>query len=232
MVKKVIVFFVVLACFDAVVAKIIPFASMENIWHFIESERSLVLLDAHNTLVESTDKKLEAKMHHADKDKKLTVDEKYVTYKWLNVQPVEACIPALVAQLQKKYSMVAVLTASHGREMSHVLYQLCSVGIDLACSWLAYTDPIRLFLPSGLAEDALFYKGIIFASTATKGEALKAFLTCFNLQPLQIVFVDDKLANHNDMQKAADELGIPYVGLWYSASRKSKSRAIQQSLCL
>jgi len=49
-----------------------------------------------------------------------------------------------------------------------------------------------------------------------KGAVLKVLLEATSFEPKKIIFIDDLLHYQLDVQKAAQELNIPFIGIRYS----------------
>lgn len=63
----------------------------------------------------------------------------------------------------------------------------------------------------------VFKNGVLFTSSLSKGEVLKAFLHYAGLSPKKIVFIDDKREYLESVEAFSKEAGIPFVGFEYTA---------------
>jgi Protein of unknown function (DUF2608) len=63
-----------------------------------------------------------------------------------------------------------------------------------------------------------FKEGILFSALYPKGDVLKVFIQLLNWKPRKILFMDDKMHFLKSVEQAAQELGIDFVGLYYTAS--------------
>lgn len=61
-----------------------------------------------------------------------------------------------------------------------------------------------------------FHHGIIYANHMGKGEFLKQLLQETGYVPAKIVFVDDKRDSLESVEKAMQEMGVPFAGFWYT----------------
>lgn len=86
---------------------------------------------------------------------------------------------------------------------------------------------------SGLSAQSnsisLFKSGVIFASNVSKGNVLKAFLAYAGLTPQKIIFIDDKKKHIESVEKVAKSLGIPFVGIEYTAVQETKLEPLNKA---
>lgn len=61
-----------------------------------------------------------------------------------------------------------------------------------------------------------FHHGIIYANHMEKGDFLKQLLQETGYVPSKVVFVDDKRDSLEGVERALQELGIPFAGFWYT----------------
>jgi len=66
-------------------------------------------------------------------------------------------------------------------------------------------------------------KGVIFSASTPKGIVLKAFLKHINWKPKRIFFIDDNSRFMKSMEKAANALGIEFIGFLYSGAYQVES---------
>lgn len=133
------------------------------------------------------------------------------------VKPVESGIPAVITELQNNGISVFVLTARGKSKwystdvedidlLTH--QQLLDAGFDFSLSILP---------PELQSMDSSFYdEGVIYSSPLKKGALLKKLVEETGYRPSKIVFIDDKMDQVQSMEEAAKDLGIPFVGFWYT----------------
>lgn len=68
--------------------------------------------------------------------------------------------------------------------------------------------------------NSVFQDGVIFASRIEKGDILGRFLNVSGLKPKRIVFIDNQLKNINFVGHKCSELGIEYVGIFFTKISK------------
>ncbi len=129
--------------------------------------------------------------------------------------PVESTTPEYIRQLQARGFMVMGLTTRSSSLSLPTHQQLESMGIDFTVT----APPTRevVFLNP---HEVKYRYGVLFTSGTNKGEALDKF---FNLVADvfprdrfdQVLFINDKKSNLEDVQRKVDEWGIPYIGLRY-----------------
>lgn len=135
---------------------------------------------------------------------------------------------SLIASLQEKGVPVLAFTSRGRHEWYSSQIQdidsltenaLRQIGIDFA----------NTHLPSNLAQlDSIFgdyyHAGIIYATNSyEKGEMLTKLVELTHYLPNKIIFVDDKADSLKTVEKAANEMKIPFTG--YAYSRTSKQHA-------
>ncbi len=59
-------------------------------------------------------------------------------------------------------------------------------------------------------------RGVIFTHKNNKGETLKAFLKEAKFKPKRILFIDNQMRQVDSVRKAADSLGIEFIGIHYT----------------
>lgn len=136
-------------------------------------------------------------------------------------QAAESKTAEVVNKMQKEGIPVLAFT-SRGR---HEWYSSQVEGIDLLTEQLLRQigiDFSQTILPDSLADlnssfGDFYHDGIIYATNAfEKGEVLSQLLTLTNYRPAQIIFVDDKGDSLKTVEKALEELNIPFIGYAYS----------------
>lgn len=221
----------VLGFFSFVNAEIIEIQNISEILPAIESVDTLVLFDMDDTLTDSTislgtgswrkyirsnieeyQQKYGSRWGNIDLHDKLTS----IVANKVPVKAVEDQMPQLVASLQSTGIPVFVFTARGKSKW----YATEIDGVDrLTRNQLLYAgfDFARTQVPQKLKSMGSFYAdGVIFSSPLKKGLFLKKLLQETGYQPKKIVFIDDKRDQVESMEKATQELGIPFVGFWYT----------------
>jgi hypothetical protein len=131
--------------------------------------------------------------------------------------PCEPSTPALIADLSESATVCGFTargrTQWYSTEVEGVDRfthdQLKRVGIDFH----------RQKLPGDLHQlnPDYFYDGIIFSrNEGLKGEVLIRLFNEISYRPGLLIFVDDRLDQVQSVEKAALELGIPFIGFWYT----------------
>lgn len=195
-------------------AEIIEIDQMADILPAIEPD-SLVLFDMDDTLTDSTISlgsgawRKWLRQTDPDHHDELT----YFVAQKVPVKPVEEGIPAIVEDLQEREVHVYVLTArglstwysSAIPDIDQLTNrQLLSAGLDFRKSRL----------PRRFREDV--FDGVLYASPMKKGAFLQDFFTKIEYRPKRVIFIDDKLDQVQSVERAMEEMGVPFVGFWYT----------------
>lgn len=204
---------------------------------FVEhAQRPLIIFDLDNTIMEpfSEDERGSDQwfcaMLQATKQLcgnfKMAVEHIFPLYadlqQTLRVKPVEAETVQLIEELRENGITVIGLTARSFPLVNCTREQLRSIGVTFSHREL-------VFIPTAFADDlvspAQFTNGIMFCGLNDKGCALKALLKVFTQQTVlsdetqtpydSLIFIDDKKSSLLSVQEAAQELGIPFIGLRY-----------------
>jgi len=69
-------------------------------------------------------------------------------------------------------------------------------------------------------QPPLYKSGILFSAKHPKGDILKQFLRAIDFYPSKVVFVDDQIQYLNSVESAMKEMGIAFVGIYYTAAKK------------
>jgi len=191
--------------------------SIMDLKKYLSSE-TLVLLDLDNTLIEPSQQvggdqwfthllrliKLDASSPEEAEIRSLDV--------WMNIQTriqihlVEKETASFIRELQASGIPVLGLTARNLILKDITLKQLESVGISFKNNSLLKSD---LFLPKlqfGFQNDVLVRDGIIFAGIFSasapngKGQVLAEILKAIDYTPKQILFLDDKMKNVQNLE--------------------------------
>lgn len=199
-----------------------------EIKHFDEIETyvdkdTLLLLDIDDTLLSPCqmlggdqwfrhrlEKHLEEHMNFT-KALELAVAEWVAVRHMTQMELVEEGINTSLKRLQKRGFFVMGLTAQ-GCALSHrTVEHLRHHDIDLSIA-SPLTTP---YYYEDQDQGILFRKGILFTSGTPKGRALIHLLEHFSWQPKKIVFVDDRESNLVDVEQAALDKTIDFIGLRY-----------------
>lgn len=119
-------------------------------------------------------------------------------------------------------------TISSGRQIG-----LLSFNIDFKKSW-TFLDKIEFpeipisYTPSNIySYNPFFNNGMIFCGGYEKGPVLLAFLSKNpDIIITKIIFIDNKMQNLKSVEKAANTLGINFIGIEYTISHTKKSHNI------
>lgn len=121
-------------------------------------------------------------------------------------------VSEVIKNLQKNGIAVIALTSRSLPFVECTPTQLKSIDIDLSQPPLGNKK-----VSMTLKFPAKFVNGILFCSNNDKGETLKALLKELKLKmPSKIVYADDKEKYLLQVQKFANEMKIPFVGIRYS----------------
>lgn len=183
---------------------------------------TLILFDIDNTLIEpvqelGTDQWFEHRIMEykalglpSGEAKEKALSEYVAIHSITKVKPVEKITPSFIAQLQQEGYVCMGLTSRGLSLATRTVEQLKSVGIELT-----QTAPSKEDFYFTNHHGVLYRAGILFASGTHKGNALVKLLHHLHLIPEKIVFIDDKLQQLKDTQKALENDGIAFVGLRY-----------------
>lgn len=186
------------------------------------TEKSLLLLDIDNTLIEptqhlGTERWLYSRIEHYAKEGAMAreaFDKAHI--EWMSVQgltkvqSVEEQTVPLIQQLQERGVPIMGLTARNLSLSAVTVQQLMSVGIDFRKT--APHDGGCYFHSN---EGILFRDGILFSANTPKHNAFAMFLDEVDHSPEHLVFVDDKQFHLLPFGLYASEKKVPFVGLRY-----------------
>lgn len=201
----------------------------------ITSTDALVIFDIDQVLLQQTDQVLQ---HHEqlqhfirEYQDKLGVEQFSELHSLLflkaKIEPVDSRLIKLIADLQQRNIKILALTHAYTGKWGQInsaedfrVAQLNSLGYQLDKSWanvankqfteLAVTSNNAQFIP-------VFTRGILLTGCKlAKGEILSAFLTYAQLQPKQIIFIDDQMKNLESVAMAAKQLNIKFLGIEYT----------------
>lgn len=208
---------------------------------------TLVIFDVDDVLMHPHDQILKAqnKPYLEELEKKLEKrmeEEKADTlYSLIFLQrkngPVDPRIIQLIIHLQAKGIKVLALTNCFTGKFGAIasmedwrVNELQQLGYHFENSWKNTKSHVfkELIKQTGHGLSAksesasLFKDGVVFASGVSKGDALTAFLAYAGLSPQKIIFIDDKKKHLESVEKVAKDLGIPFVGIEYTATKATK----------
>lgn len=132
----------------------------------------------------------------------------------IQINPVEDITPALVSEFQKNNIKVFALTARGFPIADLTINQLANNQIDFQKS--ALTKQIEIKLQD--KYPALYKKGVLFVGDNNKGILLLKFLEKLKYKAKNIVFVDDKLKNVQNVNEALEKANIPIIAYRYGAA--------------
>ena len=199
--------------------QIVESDQMETIVPHVTSE-TWVLIDVDNTLIESAThlgsaqwrsyiRKKALALGYTTAESELILDKFWIFVQhFVPVRLVDPAAPAVISQLQHSKTPVFALTAREPIEMTHTQKQLESVDVKLS------NDDDRVLLST--AQPSLYHEGVIYCGDNTKSQALRAFFEYMGYMPKKIIFIDDKQAQVEEVEKAVEEMGIEYVGIRFS----------------
>ncbi len=130
----------------------------------------------------------------------------------------------LIQRLQERGVPVIALTVTPRGKVGDVesvadwrIAELKRFGYDFSPSFAEVgvlelpRDPDKDFSP-------LFKSGILFTSLHSKGATLKNFLRTTGYKPKRVIFIDDQMDYIESVARAAEDLGIDYTGVHYTAA--------------
>ena len=108
------------------------------------------------------------------------------------------------------------------------------IGIDFSKSmdlpYIDLGDDSKFSTENYQGNPPLFQEGIIFCSKKPKGEILSRFLKVTKLKPPKIIFIDNQLRNVISVEKKCQELGIEYVGIYFTKIYKESYEQLDKKL--
>lgn len=234
-------FFTIILHVTFVNAEIVEIQNFQDILPYVKSSETLILVDMDDTLTDSTISLGCGAWRKLMREKSEQLQQKEPTSTWnlhdhitfdvasgsptfdvasgIPVKPVEPIIPEIVLNWQSNGNPVFVLTARGKNKW----YSTDIKGVDeLTHKQLlqADFDFSKSSVPKEIKFSKYFDRGVIFSSPLKKGIFLKNMLKASAYRPPAIVFIDDKLDQVQSVEKAAQELGIPFVGIWYTRAEK------------
>jgi len=194
------------------------------------SKESWLLVDCDNTLFEGAEAYGHAHWFYdriqENMDRGMTKDEAIRVFypewvkaqKFCKVKPIEEDFPVNLRDLQKQGIKVMGLTHRQPKIADSTFRQVNSLSIDFQ---LTAPSEQTFVVPSD--HPTLYKRGILFVGDYNqKGEIFASFLERIQDKPKQIVFIDDKRGNLEEMEKMAKSLGIKFLGIHYTAIQYAK----------
>lgn len=131
----------------------------------------------------------------------------------------------LVQKLQRNHIPVIAFTAATAKTRGTKelgmwrVEELKNVGFDFRSAF-PDVDVLEFTKADSKVYFPLFKSGVLYTSLHSKGDILTSFIQQLKLNPNKVVFVDDKLYFVKSVVKALDQLGIPCLGIHYTAAEK------------
>jgi len=204
------------------------FSLVEKEVHKLDKD-SLVLFDVDGTLIVPVDAILQpkAKSHfnklvapYTDRDLFRDIRLK-APYRLVDDRSV-----SLVQKLQQRKIPTLAFTAApakiRGVEPAGIwrVDELKQHGFDFSS---AFPNSNFLEIPKDLHQEhfPMFKSGVLYSSFHHKGDILTRFLKQLEFTPKKVVFVDDELGFVQSVIAALDKLGIPCMGIHYTAAHEA-----------
>lgn len=203
---------------------IIETASIANIIPFIDAG-SWLLIDLDNTMFEAVQAYGHANWFyeevHRRQQKGMSREEAIRdTYpQWTKsqqtcaVKPVEEGFISFLTSLQKQGVVTMGLTHRQTCLAESTLRQVDSLGFDFT-----ETAPSKETFVVPASYPTLYTQGILFVGDFNKkSDVFLSFFSPMQKQPKNVIFIDDKKENVEDLKILFSRLEIPYVGIHYTA---------------
>ena len=138
--------------------------------------------------------------------------------------PVDPLLIESIKEVMNRKVKYVILTSGRTGERGIIssleelrIKRIKSLGIDVSKMFDLPVSFDLKELPS-LAEGvpSKYERGIIFTNKNDKGETLKAFLKEAKFMPKRILFIDNQMRQVDSVRKAADSLGIEFIGIHYT----------------
>ncbi len=185
---------------------------------------TLVVLDLNDTLMSTVEyvgsdtwaaKEIATEMDQSGKSKSQVYDTFIPIWHRIllgcTVKPVEEKTPEVITSLQKNGISVVGLTARYIEMAYPTIESLKSIGIDLS---VGHWGGIDIEIEGGFA--AKYIEGIIFSGLKNaKGDTLVRFFRQQGIQPVKVVYADDKLKHVHSVHTALEQMGIECIAIHY-----------------
>jgi FMN phosphatase YigB (HAD superfamily) len=203
-------------------APIYEIKHIDQVLNYVQNKNDLVVFDLDNTLIRANT--LEANSEWFDwhfaqlKSHGYTTDEILKQIEPIHnaaqqkaiTRPIEPDTDRIINALQVKGLHPIALTARGSVDLTEK--QLKKTRIDFKKN---APDKNICYVFNNLAQPAFYIPGILLAGGNDKGLVLKDFLKHLKSKPKTIIFVDDRLDNIQHVEKTAQQLKIPFIGLRY-----------------
>ena len=230
--------FLLSSCQEQVI-KTHDFDRIQNILQMAD-ENTLIVFDIKDVLLKAKDQILQ----HQNKDyrkqfsKNMSDDLYSIVLLQRELVPVDSRFVGLIDDLQKKEIKVIALTSCLTGKFGKIDAQEDIRIRDTILSEYHFEKSWPESVPENLGylsikkpnHAIIFKQGIIFASRAPKGEALKAFLKIKRHNFKKIIFIDNKEKNIVSLQKMASELGVSLVAIHYTGIEENIPQSFNQEL--
>lgn len=134
----------------------------------------------------------------------------YHIQKYIDLIPTESDLVASVKVIEQACAHTICLTARSPLQLINITLEQLSKN-SLAFN-IPEIDHVRLALPG----NSVYQDGVLFCGHSCKGLVLSHFLNACHYQPDQIILVDDKLYNLENVEKQLVLAGIQFIGLRYA----------------
>lgn len=196
------------------------------------TENTLVIFDVDEVLVypenlvqlQAASPFWEAKM--ADIENRLGKPQRDLLHSIMLLQSnwklTDATLPKIIKSLQNRRMRVLALTSFRTGKMGNISsvedwrnFQLKIHNIDFSVSagLLQNSFTINNLKKSDGTKKPVYKNGIIYTDLHSKSDVLASFLGQTNLKPQEIIFIDDRLSNIQDLETLCRNFSIHYVGI-------------------
>ncbi|MDR1401723.1 MAG: DUF2608 domain-containing protein [Puniceicoccales bacterium] len=142
---------------------------------------------------------------------------------------VDAEMPSIIESLYSGGIKAVVLTALSTKPIGEItdplgwrVMMLKKLGYDFGKFWPSL--PNKYFDEFGCEYPPMYGSGVICSCDISKGEVMEAFLRHFNVNPLKVVFIDDKKESVESVAASCHRIGIECAGIQYLGADKVVSQ--------
>ncbi len=232
-------FFIVLLCFNSVCnncayAERYTMEHIEQLNNILDkaTSKTLVIFDVDEVIVYPTNliqlqpasPFWEAKM--ADIEKRLGKDKRDLLHSIMLLQSrwelIDATLPQIINTLQSRNIQVLALTSFRTGKMGKIQsiedwrrQQLKNHNIDFKITAgisKSYFEINGLENSDG-TKKPVYKDGIIYTDLQSKSVVLNAFLAHNHLNPNEIIFIDDRISNVEDLESFCNKININFIGI-------------------